>query len=184
MQTQTIDKITQQSDKDFDLTQIINGEEVMSPSPFLKHQRIIRKMLRKIEQHLDKNNFLGEVCISPLDVIFADGSNRLQPDLLFIRKDNSVIAQDWIRGVPDMVCEIVSEGTLIKDTVTKKDIYERYKVPEYWIVMPEFKTIQIFALEDNKYILYSYAEIDGIVKSKAIEGLQIDIKDIFFVDQA
>ncbi|KJR40835.1 hypothetical protein MCHI_003264 [Candidatus Magnetoovum chiemensis] len=50
---------------------------------------------------------------------------------------------------------------------------------EYWIVIPELKTIEIFTLEDGKYVLYSFAEVRGIVKSKAVAGLQIDIADIF-----
>ncbi|MBF0553938.1 MAG: Uma2 family endonuclease [Nitrospirae bacterium] len=73
--------------KDFDLTEIINGEEVMSPSPFRKHQRIIQKIVWEILSYLKKND-LGELDISPLDVIFEEGVNRLQPDIVFIRKEN------------------------------------------------------------------------------------------------
>ncbi len=165
-------------EKDFDLTEILNGVEVMAPSPFRKHQKIIRKILRKLEDHLEKHN-IGEVEISPLDVIFEENFNRLQPDLLFIKKENMAIAQDWIRGVPDMVCEVVSTGTHKRDTITKKEIYERYQVPEYWIVIPELQTIEILTIEDGKYSVFSSAECEGVVQSKVINGFQIDIQNIF-----
>ncbi|MEO5358595.1 MAG: Uma2 family endonuclease [Nitrospirae bacterium YQR-1] len=150
----------------------------MGPSPFGRHQDISIKIVKKILFYLEKHD-LGKVYYSPLDIIFEDGVNRLQPDILFIKKENMSIFQDWVRGVPDMVCEIVSSGTYDKDTEVKKDIYERYKVPEYWIVMPEVKTVEILTIENGKYKLHSIAAFEGVVTSKVIEGLQVDIKDIF-----
>ncbi|MBF0337982.1 MAG: Uma2 family endonuclease [Nitrospirae bacterium] len=169
---------TQTLERDFDLTEIINGVEVMGPSPFGKHQDISSNLYDLIRQHIKKTK-TGKVFYSPLDVILKEGEQRLQPDILFIRKENIGIFQDWIRGVPDMVCEIVSKGSVTKDTVTKKKIYERYKVPEFWIVLPEFETIEVFTIEGGVYELFSTSEGEVIVKSKVIEGLEIDIKDVF-----
>ncbi len=170
--------ITGAIERDLDLTEIINGEEVMGPSPFFKHQRIVGKLHLTIGLYVKINN-LGEVHISPLDVIFDEGVNRLQPDILFIRKENLSIAKDWIRGVPDMVCEIISPGSYEMDTAVKKAIYEKYRVPEYWIVMPEPQTIEILTLEGDKYKLHSVAAFEGTVTSKAIEGLVVNVNDIF-----
>jgi len=165
-------------ERDLDLTEIINGEEIMGPSPFIRHQKIVSKIARKIFSYTETND-LGELYFSPLDVIFEEGINRLQPDILFIKNENSSIEQDWVRGVPDMVCEIVSPGTYKKDTATKKKIYEKYRVPEYWIVIPELRTIEVLTIENDKYEQYSFAELEGVIMSKVIEGLQISIRDIF-----
>ncbi|KWT79706.1 Uma2 family endonuclease [Candidatus Magnetominusculus xianensis] len=164
--------------RDLDLTEIIDGEEVMGPSPFFRHQNIAVNLFRKIDRFVERTG-LGYTYFSPLDIIFEEGFNRLQPDILFIKKEHMNIAQDWIRGVPDMVCEIISPGTYNRDTEVKRDIYERYKVPEYWMVLPEFLTIEILTLENEKYEIHSFAEIEGTVESKVIEGLQVNIKDIF-----
>ncbi|MBF0537692.1 MAG: Uma2 family endonuclease [Nitrospirae bacterium] len=169
---------TQTLERDFDLTEIINGVEVMSPSPFRKHQAISSNLSNIINPYV-RHRKLGKVYYSPLDVILKEGEQRLQPDLLFIRKDNMDIVKDWIRGVPDMVCEIVSKGSVGKDTVTKKNIYESFRVPEYWIVIPEFETIEILTIEGDRYELFSIAEGEGVVRSKVIEGLVVDIKDVF-----
>ncbi|MBF0317766.1 MAG: Uma2 family endonuclease [Nitrospirae bacterium] len=169
---------TQALERDFDLTEIINGVEVMGPSPFGEHQRVSQNINRLIANYVYTNK-LGMVFYSPLDVILKEGEQRLQPDILFIRKENMGIFQDWVRGVPDMVCEIVSKGSVAKDTVIKRDIYERYKVPEYWIVFPEFETIEMFTIEGDRYKLFSAAEGEGIVKSRVIEGLEIDVNDVF-----
>ncbi|KJU82886.1 protein containing DUF820 [Candidatus Magnetobacterium bavaricum] len=78
-----------------------------------------------------------------------------------------------------MVCEIVSKGSHAKDTVTKKEIYEAFRVPEYWIVIPELEIIEVFTIEGDTYKLYSVAEGEGVVRSKVIEGLEVDVKDVF-----
>ncbi|MBF0337496.1 MAG: Uma2 family endonuclease [Nitrospirae bacterium] len=168
----------QVSDRDFDLTEIINGVEVMGPSPFGKHQNIT-KNIYDIMNHFVKKSKIGTVYFSPLDVILKEGEQRLQPDLLFIRKENMGIFQDWIRGVPDVVCEIVSKGSHTKDTVTKRKIYEKFRVPEYWIVIPELETIEILTIEGDTYEVFSTSEREGTVKSKVIEGLEIDVNDVF-----
>ncbi|MBF0319471.1 MAG: Uma2 family endonuclease [Nitrospirae bacterium] len=80
-------------ERDLDLTEIINGEEVVSPSPFGKHQKIAKKLNRIIDRYVEANG-IGELYFSPLDVILEEGHTRLQPDLLFIRKENMGILQD------------------------------------------------------------------------------------------
>ncbi|KJU87667.1 restriction endonuclease [Candidatus Magnetobacterium bavaricum] len=166
------------SEGDFDLTEIINGVEVMGPSPFGKHQNISSNIYDIMSPFVKKKK-LGKVFYSPLDVILKEGMQKLQPDILFIRKENMSIFQDFIRGVPDMVCEIVSKGSHVKDTVTKRRVYEKFKVPEFWIVIPELETIEVFTIEGDIYELFSVAEGEGIVKSKVIEGLEIGVNDIF-----
>ncbi|MBF0606969.1 MAG: Uma2 family endonuclease [Candidatus Magnetobacterium sp. LHC-1] len=165
----------------FDLTQIINGEEFVSPSPLSKHQGIVFKLSTIINTYI-RNKKIGKVFISPLDVILEDGLNRLQPDLIFIHKNNKHILQDWIRGVPDMVCEVVSKNTLHMDTDKKKKIYQRYRVPEYWLVYPEYGTLEIYTIKDGEYELYSSAIDEGVVRSKAIEGLEVGVSEIFEED--
>ena len=166
-------------EKDFDLREIIDGEEYMPPSPFGYHQLISSNLYDEIRQYIKKNK-IGKVYYSPLDVILDEPKKViLQPDLLFIKNENMSIFQDWIRGIPDMICEIVSKGSIHMDTVKKRKVYERYKVPEYWIVYPEYGTIEIYTIENNQQELYSMAIDSGIVNSKEINGLAFDISCIF-----
>ncbi|MCB9069803.1 MAG: Uma2 family endonuclease [Calditrichae bacterium] len=170
--------IVQQKISDIDLTEIINGEEIMSPSPLSSHQEILLELTSSMRNFVKSKN-LGKVFISPLDVIFEEGKNRLQPDLIFIRKQNLGIVQDWIRGVPDLVVEIVSQGSVTLDTVTKKAIYETYGVGEYWIVFPEFACIEVFTLSGNRYELFASKEGEGSVTSKMLKGFEVHLKEVF-----
>jgi Uma2 family endonuclease len=173
MAKKLLDKIT-----DFDLSQIVNGEEIMGPSPMGVHQKIVGT-LHLIFADIAKKNNSGEVFISPLDVIFEEGYNRLQPDLIYLKKENLHLLQDWIRGVPDLVIEVVSKGSLTFDTVTKKNIYEKYQVPEFWLVFPEQECIEVFIIKDGKYHLFSTSDEGGKVKSSVITGLELKAKKVF-----
>lgn len=172
MELLTLKNPTSKSSQDWDLSQIINGKEIEMPSPFLSHQKISRNLQRKLEDFVEKNE-LGEIYNAPLDVIFEDSVNRVQPDLIFISKDNQISLQDWIRGVPDLLVEVVSKGSFYIDTIDKKEIYQKYGVKEYWIVFPEYDTIEVYSLENQAFKLFSRGTDEEIVKSKLLEGFEI-----------
>ena len=163
---------------DLDLTQLINGEEYMVPSPNTYHQKIIMNLIRLFDEYL-QNNPTGEIFVSPLDVILKEGVNRLQPDLIFIKNENLDIVQDWIQGVPDLVVEVVSQGTVTMDTITKKDIYEKYRVPEFWLVYPAYALIEVLVMEGSGYRLHASSENQNPVSSRLLTGLSMETARIF-----
>lgn len=78
-----------------------------------------------------------------------------------------------------MVVEIVSKGSVIRDYIEKKEDYERFGVKEYWIIDPQNEALQVLTLENNKFKAYSTAEEEGSVKSKILEGFEIQWSSIF-----
>ncbi|MBI5307970.1 MAG: Uma2 family endonuclease, partial [Planctomycetes bacterium] len=84
-----------------------------------------------------------------------------------------------IHGVPDLVVEILSPSSTFYDTVEKKEIYRKYGVQEYWVVFPGEKGIEVLILEKQGYQEFSKAGKRGIVKSKMLEGLEVDLKEVF-----
>ncbi|WP_254411242.1 Uma2 family endonuclease [Dyadobacter diqingensis] len=164
--------------QDWDLTQIINGKEIMSPSPKSSHQKISKKLQRIMDGYVE-NEKLGEVFNAPLDVIFEENINRVQPDLIFISRDNLGIVKDWIRGVPDLLVEIISKSSFHLDTIEKRELYERYGVKEYWIVWPEYAAIEVYVLENNRYKLFSTATDDQVIQSKLLDGLAFSAGQLF-----
>ncbi len=169
--------IAAESLQDWNLIQLINGKEVEMPSPLIRHQKVSRLLQRIIEDFLLQHQ-LGELFNAPLDVIFEEGVNRVQPDLIYISDENKGIIKDWIRGVPDLLVEVVSKGSFYIDTVDKKEIYQKYGVKEYWIIFPEYDTIEVFSLENDGYKIFSKGTDDEIVKSKLLNGLEVKVRDI------
>ena len=76
----------------------------------------------------------------------------MQPDIVLVSAENkSIIKEDAIHGIPDMLIEILSPSNSDHDLIRKKDLYEKCGIPEYWIVNPETKETMGFILKDRKY---------------------------------
>ena len=157
--------------------ELIDGELIMTPSPITRHQRISRKIEFVIEKFVADNN-LGEVFDAPYDV-YLDEENVVQPDILFVSRDRlSIIGEKNIQGSPDMVIEIVSENSAYRDIVQKKNLYARFGVKEYWIVIPETEEIEIYMLEENHYQLYKAYRKNESLESPVLKGLRMELNNI------
>lgn len=158
--------------------ELIEGDILMTPSPVPQHQRISRKIEFMLEQFITEHD-LGEVFYAPCDV-HLDNENVVQPDILFISKDRLIIiGEKNIQGAPDLVIEIISESTAYRDFVQKKKLYAKHGVKEYWIVIPDEGSIEIFVLEDKTYVSHRTYGKDAILESPSIKGLRIELKSIF-----
>ncbi|HZX72774.1 MAG TPA: Uma2 family endonuclease [Cyclobacteriaceae bacterium] len=146
--------------------QLINGELIMSPSPVSLHQRVLLKLVEELGAIIKKSNS-GELFISPLDVYFDD-ENIFQPDIFFIAKDNPAQTDDhdWVRGIPDLIIEILSPSNAYYDTQKKMRVYEKYGVQEYFIVDPEDKMVTAYSIIEEKY-KEQYRE-EGKIKSSLL----------------
>jgi Uma2 family endonuclease len=120
----------------------------MSPSPTVKHQRIVLNFGEVVNRH-----FRGKECtpfIAPMDVVLDD-INVVEPDV-FVVCDKSKITEANIKGAPDLIIEVLSPSTGVKDRRTKKHLYQTHGVKEYLIVSPMEETVERFALkEDGRY---------------------------------
>ncbi|MBQ9487035.1 MAG: Uma2 family endonuclease [Selenomonadaceae bacterium] len=133
--------------------EIIEGEKIMSAMAFLNHSGIIMRLSSRIFNYVDLNQ-CGYVFTDNIDVYLPDG-NLFRPDVTVITKENAGIL-NWkgaVRGVPDMVVEVLSRSTRKNDLTIKKDAYESNGVKEYWIIDPLAKAVDVYILRDGKFIL-------------------------------
>lgn len=85
----------------------------------------------------------------------------VQPDIAVICDKNKLDNQGC-RGAPDWIIEILSPSTALKDMDTKRWLYERHKIKEYWIVHPTDHWIIIYTLNANQQ--YGHARMFGMDK--------------------
>lgn len=155
--------------------ELINGEHIQMPSPVPNHQFTVLAVAKLIESAMAG----GQLFISPLDV-YLDEFNVLQPDVLWISAQNmpTLLAnRKFISGAPDLVVEVLSPGSVLRDRRDKFQIYERYGVREYWIVDPEPKLIEIWQGIDGRF---NRIDVCG-VENPCISPLlgDIEVKAIF-----
>ena len=158
--------------------ELIDGEAYnMAPVPYPKHQRIVARCWRELSKNLNcifKN--ACEVYISPIDWKI-DEFNTVEPDVaVFCEKTDN----QYFSTTPKLIVEVLSKGTVKKDTTIKFDLYESQKVPFYIIIEPEKEEVLIYRLEDEKYELVEHLKEKKEVELKNSEcEFEIDFKEVF-----
>ena len=158
-------------------TELWEGELKISPAPAPKHQRIVARLFRHLDDFVTGHE-AGEVFLAPVDVVL-DQLQTVQPDIVFVAKRNERIVQDAIRGIPDLVMEVVSKGSRQLDRVKKKALYEKFGIKEYWIVDPEAETIEVLGFSEGSNQLIDKAGFDASAKSILLPGFSVLVSAVF-----
>lgn len=145
------------------LCEVIDNVLYMSPAPKYNHQKLVGLFFKRIIDHVESHQ-LGITVVSPADVYLEELLSAVQPDVLFVSNANMHILHDdgYFYGTPDLIVEVLS-GDKKRDTITKKNLYERAGVKEYFIVNPADRKVIAYELKDNSFQL-AY-ESEGLFKS-------------------
>ncbi|MDF2984783.1 MAG: hypothetical protein K0R50_293 [Eubacterium sp.] len=171
-------QISENSDERFEY---INGEIYLQASPKAVHQQILGELFGILYNWLK-----GKKCrpmLAPFDITLRRNSeniNIVQPDLMVICDlEENINEKGYYMGVPSLMVEILSEGSLGKDSVKKLDLYMSTGVREYWIVNPFNKEVTVFLFENNDVLKNSTFKKEESMVSYILEGLKVSLQSIF-----
>lgn len=161
--------------------EIIDGQVInMSPAPTRIHQKIITEILGELRNYIKSNKGQCEIYPAPFDVILKNddddllnSKNIVQPDISVIC-DKNKLTDKGCTGSPDMIVEVISQYNPSNDYIKKLNLYEKYKVKEYWIVNPIRKNILVYTLTNTGYDSPMYYTFQDKVKVNIYENLEID----------
>jgi Uma2 family endonuclease len=133
-----------------DNPELIHGELIVSPTPRYAHQQTVGNIYLII----NAINPGGIVILSPMDV-YLDDENVVQPDVFWVSGPQSrcqLGTDGYWHGAPDLVVEILSPSTALRDKTVKFDLYQKHGVREYWLVDPEARYIEVWKLRDGQFV--------------------------------
>jgi Uma2 family endonuclease len=131
-------------------TELIYGVLRVADSPMPRHQAAVLDFTLALVGHV-RDKHLGEIWISPIDVIFdADRHLILQPDLLFISNERSHILTDRIRGAPDLVVEVLSPHPRIGRLEERIAWFAQYDVRECWLLHQLEKRLEVLRFANGR----------------------------------
>ena len=158
--------------------EVIEGELFMSPAPRPNHQRVGLRLIVLLDAFVEKNQ-LGELYHAPIDLNLPDLTSPVQPDILFISTENlDIVKEKTIEGVPDLIIEVLSPGSIRYDRQTKFQIYAKAGVREYWIVDPYPCAIDVFVLRGQAYVpLGSFKSADQL-RSEQFADLTFQVQEL------
>jgi len=148
----------------------------MSPSPTERHQRIVLNLGSILRTKLAGNPC--KVYVAPLDV-YLDDFNFVQPDVFVVCDSNKI--KDKIYGPPDLIVEVISPHTSLKDKRTKKHLYEKFGVKEYILFHPEEMFIERYSMIDGKFREPDIFGPQEVLNLTAVEGINISLWEVFEV---
>jgi Uma2 family endonuclease len=154
------------------------GEE-MSTAPGYFHQYIIFQLVRLVGIPAFEQG-IAHVIFAPVG-LFMPACDPVQPDLVIIRRENEAIIRDKrIRGVPDMLVEVLSPGNAEYDENTKLNAYANAGVPEYAVIDPAAKQLRLYRLiEPGKYDDPERFNADAVVTFGCLPGIQLQVGQLF-----
>jgi Uma2 family endonuclease len=144
--------------------EIIDGRHYMNAAPNPRHQAVSRHIQYQLYDQIELKGF-GEVINAPIDLQFSD-CDVVQPDIVVVLKANRIITPTKIKGIPDLVIEILSPSNRSHDLNLKRRLYEQAQVPEYWIVDPDEQAVHRYLLMPNG----TYAEPTTLKESISFAG--------------
>ncbi len=85
--------------------------------------------------------------------------------------------------VPDWICEIASPSTEAIDRTKKMPLYARYGVQYLWLVKPLLKTLEIYQLNNGKWLNIDNYKDDDKVSAVPFQEIVIQLQDLWIVDE-
>ena len=128
-----------------------------------------------------KTHPTGVLFAAPFDVVFSD-LDVVEPDLLYISRERaSVLTDQHVRGAPDLVVEILSPGTRKTDETTKRKLYDRFGVLEYWVVDPELETVKVYRRREGAFgrAVELGAEVEDVLTTPLLPGFSAALREVF-----
>lgn len=149
--------------------EIIDGKVyLMSPSANPRHGRVIGNIYFAFKSYLKGKKC--EVFTDTIDVYLGDEKkDKVIPDVSILC-DESKFTDKGYEGIPSLVVEVISPTSVKRDRKIKFNLYEKYKINEYWIVDPVNKVIEQYILIDGKYSLEgTYVKLESYDKERLSE---------------
>jgi Uma2 family endonuclease len=81
----------------------------------------------------------------------------------------------YCEQAPDWVCEVVSPSTGRLDRVRKMPIYAREQVDNLWLVDPLLRTLEVYRLEGQRWVVTSTHGGAEAVRAEPFAAVELDM---------
>ncbi len=156
--------------------EFVDDEVIIPMSVTQRHDDVTGFLLALLRVFVEERG-LGKIHGEPYQMkMVIDGKIKgREPDIFFIKTENLEHASEqFYDGAADLVIEVLSPESVIRDTQDKFEEYESAGVDEYWIIDPHRRTANFYGYyESRKYKLLHLGE-DGKFESRVVDGLWIN----------
>jgi Uma2 family endonuclease len=150
----------------------VDGEVVLLSPASSRHQDLVRFLTVLLSVYAEKHN-LGVVRPAPFQMKI--GLSGREPDLLFVANEHlERLKESHLDGPADLVIEIISPESRLRDRGEKLAEYELAGVREYWLIDPDEKRADFYILSSDGRYDRRRPQPDGRYRSEVLAGFELD----------
>jgi Uma2 family endonuclease len=155
-----------------DMRELVDGHLEEGEVPDLVHERTASWLLVRLSAHFEPRG--GFVVGSGLKFGLNPRRGRI-PDLAVFAGEPPN-ARGLVRRPADIMIEIVSRSPADqrRDRIAKVEDYAAFGAPQYWIVDPAIRALEVLTLEGGRYVRAAQAA-GGTLPIPDHPGLQLDL---------
>lgn len=169
------------------IAEVIDGVLSLMPRPRPRHARAASVLNGDLHGPFDRGRDgpggwvllpEPELHLGPMpDIVVTDlaGWRRPRVPVDFLADE----APAHLTLVPDWVCAVISDRTEAHDRGKKRRIYRREGVKHYWIVDPRVQTLEVFRLEDGRWVEVDTWEGDALVRAEPFDAIALDLSGLW-----
>lgn len=159
------------------LVEFSDGHVEVLSMPTRLHQEIVAFLYEALKAFVLGRD-LGKVYFAPLPVHLWREKYR-EPDVVFVRAENTRALQGKHLEGADLAMEVVSEDDPDRDWVVKRAEYARAGITEYWVVDPQQGRVAVFTLEGETYVSHGDFRNNDQATSVLLPGFAVTVSDVF-----
>jgi Uma2 family endonuclease len=151
----------------------VNGE-IVETSPASDRHAEITVFLTTLLNLFARRKKLGRVLHAPFYMRAGPNAGAREPDVFFLRTENlGRLKKTYLDGPADLVVEVISPDSQVRDRGDKFYEYEAGGVGEYWLIDSVRHRVELYRLGENGYEPV-FPDADGRLRSEVMEGMWLD----------
>jgi Uma2 family endonuclease len=159
-------------------TELIYGALRVADSPMPRHQAAVGDIFMALAPHVRERR-LGDVWLSPLDVIFdVHRALILQPDLFFVSTERSYTLTDRMYGAPDLVVEVLSPDPRIGKLAERIAWFAEYGVRECWLLHQFERRLEVLRFAEGNLVQRASFEANERIRSSVLPDFDRNLDSI------
>jgi Uma2 family endonuclease len=148
--------------------ELLDGVLIVSPRPRVPHQKVA----------FDLAMVLHDACpphllVIPEPAVMLSRITEFDPDIVVIRQEH--VDATRLDDPPLLIVEVRSPSTAVIDLNRKKDAYQKFGVPSYWIVNPDRDAPELIVFELGESGYEEIAHVAGDSSFPALKPFQVEI---------
>jgi Uma2 family endonuclease len=156
-----------------DSAEWVDGEVVLMSPARLEHQDVLRFLLALMDAFVQRYA-LGWVYFAPTVMRLVERPSGREPDILFVAREHAGrLRETFVDGPADLVVEIVSPESDVRDRGDKFLEYEAAGIPEFWLVDLIRRYSIFYVLGDDGRYHPRALDAEGWYHSAVLDGFRI-----------